>query len=166
MGRNRGFTLIELMVYVALLAIVLNLLGRILTSSTDSLSALRRQADGLSWALSAIDTFKEDVRNASEARLALDATTSMPTLILTRPAADLTVQYEAIGTTFVRRVTERDRVIIRRLPFKTDATELKLDGVCVTVTIDLPSSTGRLKGAHVISATAALRCPKAAQEAP
>ena len=156
-----GFTLIELMVYMALLAIMLALSSRAIFNSTTASRRLRRQADDLSWALQAVDTLKDDVRSSGRAWLE----GAGRTLVLAQPGAGRTVRYEVDGAALLRRVTVAGQDAVRRSPFKVKAAAFAVEGRCVNLTLELPPARPRGKRWRVLSVSAARRCatPKEAK---
>lgn len=163
---RHGFTLIELLVYIGLLAIVLGLLAQLVASSTDAMLTLRRRADNLSWALRALDTFKDDVRGSNRAGLDAEGSQASPSLVLEQRDKHRTVRYDVSGGTYVRRVVADGRETVLRVPFTAKKVTFLIEGACVTMTLELPSGSMRLQRGHTLTTSATLRCPMPSGDTP
>lgn len=169
-GRTRsGITLIELMAYVALLAIVMNMLSTVLLTSANWARAVRRRAESLTWAAFAVDRFKDDVRAAGRATLtACKGQKPGQTLVLTYQGSDKVVRYETEGTGMVRKCTARGVTSSRPLPVPTKSVQIAVDDSAsarlVTMTIELPSGNRQMQRGYVLSTSAAIRRPCPAQK--
>ncbi len=162
-SRPRGFTLIELIVYMGLLSILLAIITQVVGASTANSKALRKRTDTLKAALVAVDTFKDDVRAAAAAKL--EAKGSSPaSLVLTQPIAGRTVRYDVAGAAFVRRVSDGQAETAWRPPFRSESVAFAVDGRCVSLTLELPPGSPRMARGFTLTAAAAIRCP-AGQEA-
>jgi len=159
MTDRRGATLIEIVVYIALLGVVLNLLTRLMGSAASTMKTLERRSESANWALHALGAFKNDVRAATSARLMRTGGAACPTLVLGQNASGETIRYEANGTTFVRRVTTGKEETARRVQLPAGNAKITVDGRCVTMMVQLPSGNRRAKKGCTLAATAAIRCP-------
>jgi len=156
---RRGTTLIEIVVYIALLGVLLNLLTRLIGSTTQTVQTLERRSESATWALSSLGTFKRDVRAATSARLIRTRDAECPTLVLGRNASGETIRYEPSGTTFMRRLTTDKDETVRRVQLPAKNATMTIDGRCVTLMVQLPSGSRRVKKGSTLAATAAMRCP-------
>jgi Tfp pilus assembly protein PilE len=64
-GRERGFTLIEVMVYVSMVFLVLGIAYQAMYKSMDASAGLRRNANDIVRAMRTGERWREDVRNAT-----------------------------------------------------------------------------------------------------
>jgi len=159
---RRAITLVELIVFIGLLALVMNLLSMAMVASTECARTVQRRADGLSWAACALDRFRADVREASG--VALGGAGAVE-LRLTYGASRRQVCYDVVGGALFRRCITEAEESKRRLPVKAKAVRFAIDDPkaprVVTMTLDLPSGSRRMRRGEVISTCAAIRCPAA-----
>lgn len=153
----RGITLIELMAYLALLAIVMNMLSTVLLTSANWARMVRRRTESMTCAVVAADRFKHDVRSATHASL------SPSDLLLTYAGTDKTVRYTTDGQGMARCCTARGVGSSRPLQVRTKSVKFGVDNPAsarlVTMTIELASGDRHMKRGCILSTSAALRCP-------
>ena len=160
----RAITLLELIVFVGLLAVVMNLLSMVLVASTECTRTVGRRVDSLSWALSAFDRFKADVREAGGADLRPTGSAKAAAgLRLTYGESGREVRYETVGGELIRRSITEAGETKRRLPIGAEAVRFAVDDPLrprlVTLTFVLHSGSRRMRRGEVLSTSAALRCP-------
>ena len=165
---RRAITLVELIVFIGLLGVVMNLLSSVMVASTECTRMVWRRADSLSWALSALDRFKADVREASGATpQSPGSATTASDLKLTYGETGREIRYEMVGAKLVRRCVTEAGETRRYLPIGAEGVRFAVDDPVrprlVTMTLDLPSGSRRMRRGQVISTSAAMRCPAAGQ---
>lgn len=160
---RRAITLVELMVFVGLLTVVMNLLSMVLVASTECTRTVRRRADSLSWARSALDRFKADVRAASGVALGSTDSAEAAGLRLSYGTSGGEVRYDTVGGKLVRRCITEAGETHRQLPMAVEAVRFAVDSPStprmVTLTMELPSGSRRMRRGETISTSAAIRCP-------